>query len=49
MISSVDQFKRLLPGYPIPKDREMNSEFGIIKKGDSIRIRAVQEGPNFKK
>ena len=47
IIPSVDIFKKLLPGFEVPKDRELSEEYGIVRTGDNIMVRAKEERITF--
>lgn len=47
IIGSAPQFRRLLPDYPVPRDRKIDAEYGIICKGDEIKVRVAEQRITF--
>jgi MOSC domain len=47
VIGSQDQFRRLLPDYPLPKDRKFDQIYGIVRKGDDLKVRVSEQRIEF--
>ncbi len=47
VINSAEQFRRLLPEYQIPRNRKFDSEYGIVCKGDELKLRVVEQRIQF--
>lgn len=47
IIPSEEVFKKLLPGFEVPKDREYNETYGIIRAGDNIMVRVKEQRITF--
>jgi hypothetical protein len=37
----------LLPGYPQIKDRKFDNKYGVVKVGDELRVRVVENKLKF--
>jgi hypothetical protein len=47
VISSQEQFRRLLPEFAVPRNRKFDSEYGIVCVGDELKIRVAEQRINF--
>jgi len=47
IISSNEQFSRLLPTYDIPRDRKFDTVYGIIRAGDELKVRVQEQRIEF--
>jgi hypothetical protein len=47
VIGSQEQYKRLLPQFEAPRDRKFDGMYGIVRKGDEIKVRVNEQRIEF--
>ena len=47
VIKSEDQYKRLMPEFDVPRDRKFDELYGIVRKGDSVKVRVYEQRIEF--
>lgn len=47
VIGSQEQFQRLLPEFPVPRDRKFDELYGIVRIGDEIKVRINEQRIEF--
>lgn len=47
VIGSSEQYRRLLPEYALPKDRKFDKIYGIIRRGDDLKVRLSEQRIEF--
>jgi len=47
VVGSVGQFQRLLRGFPVPRGRKFDSDWGIVCRGDELRVRVTEQRITF--
>ena len=47
VVGSQEQYRRLLPEFEVPRDRKFDGMYGIVRRGDEIRVRVYEQRIEF--